>query len=215
MIPLRKATASQSVVLGPFVDPTAGTPVTSLTIANTDVKLLKNGAASVNKNSGGATHRANGYYAVTFDATDTSTVGELMATVSVAGALVVGARFTVVEAPVYDRLFAASADANEAQLDQLQASVDALPLPSDIATYLEVHATLPARFAAIPTEPVNAPVWGVSTGDDWLAFLYALGVHRLEQTADNQSLMNSAGTDAIASAFVSDDGTTAVRDKFQ
>ena len=58
---LRQSTASQDVIIGAFIDDTDfKTPETGLTIANTDIKLMKDGAASVNKNSGGATHRIKG-----------------------------------------------------------------------------------------------------------------------------------------------------------
>ncbi len=107
---LRQATASQSRALGPFIDDTDfKTLKNSLTIANTDIKLVVNGGASANKNSGGATFRINGTYGVTFDATDSATVGELDVTVSVAGALVVFDKFFVVTAAVYDALFASTA----------------------------------------------------------------------------------------------------------
>ena len=107
---LRQSTASQSRALGPFVD--SGdflTPETGLTIANTDIKLVVNGGASANKNSGGGTHRVNGVYGVTFDATDSAVVGEMEVSVVVAGALPVFDKFIVLEEAVYDALFAASA----------------------------------------------------------------------------------------------------------
>jgi hypothetical protein len=86
---LRQSTASQTRLIGPFVDSTDfATPETGLTIANTDIKLSKNGAAEVNKNAGGGTHISLGRYAVTFDATDSNTVGQLHLAVSVAGALI-------------------------------------------------------------------------------------------------------------------------------
>lgn len=108
--PLRQSTASQSRALGPFIDSTDfATPLTGLTIANTDIKLVVNGGASANKNSGGGTHRVNGVYGVTFDATDTATVGELEVNVNVSGALMVFDKFQVLEEAVYDALFAASA----------------------------------------------------------------------------------------------------------
>lgn len=107
---IKQSTASQSRSIGPFVDDTDfKTAETGLTIANTDIKLMINGAASANKNSGGGTHRANGVYGLTFDATDTATVGEIFVSVVVAGALPVFATFVVLEEAVYDALFAASA----------------------------------------------------------------------------------------------------------
>lgn len=107
---LRQSTAGQSRTIGPFVDDTDfKTLENGLTIANTDIKLKKNGATAVNKNSGGATSDVNGMYGVTFDATDTSTAEEFQMSVSVAGALVVVAKFTVLEEAVYDLLFASGA----------------------------------------------------------------------------------------------------------
>jgi hypothetical protein len=107
---LKQSTASQSRMVGVFVDDTDFKTVeTGLTIANTDVKLSKNGAAGVNKNSGGGTHRNNGMYSLTFDATDTDTVGELTGSILVAGALIVVFKFVVLEETVYDALFGTSA----------------------------------------------------------------------------------------------------------
>lgn len=108
--PLRQSTASQSRAIGPFLDDTDfKTAETGLTIANTDIKLVVNGGASANKNSGGGTHRVNGVYGVTFDATDTATVGEMLVSVVVAGALPFSDKFWVVEEAIYDRDHAASA----------------------------------------------------------------------------------------------------------
>jgi len=107
---LKQSTASQSRLVGPFVDDTDfKTLETGLTIANTDVKLSKNGAAGANKNSGGGTHRNNGMYSLTFDATDTDTVGELAGSILISGALVVVFKFTVLEEAIYDDLFGSGA----------------------------------------------------------------------------------------------------------
>lgn len=107
---LKQSTASQTRLIGPFIDDTDfKTPETGLTIANTDIKLSANGGTVANKNSGGATHITTGMWAVTFDATDTATVGELGVAVNVAGALPVYAKFVVLEEAIYDALFAASA----------------------------------------------------------------------------------------------------------
>ncbi|MEO7778503.1 MAG: hypothetical protein ABIY63_13305 [Fibrobacteria bacterium] len=107
---LRQSTASQSRIVGPFVDDTDfKTLETALSIANTDVKIMVNGGASANKNSGGGTHRANGHYSLTFDATDTATVGEFEVAIAMSGALVVKKSFRVLEEVVYDALFAAAA----------------------------------------------------------------------------------------------------------
>jgi hypothetical protein len=108
---LRQSTASQVRTIGPFVgDTDFKTLASALTIANTDIKLKKNGAASANKNSGGATaDGTNGLYQITLDATDTNTVGELLLCVKVAGALVYYANYVVLTAAAYDANFASGA----------------------------------------------------------------------------------------------------------
>jgi hypothetical protein len=104
MIYLKQSTASQEIPLGYFVDSTDGdTEETGLTIANTDLKLWKNGATTLaDKNSGGATHISNGIYYTTLDATDTNTLGPLVIFCHVAGALAVKVECCVLAANIYD-----------------------------------------------------------------------------------------------------------------
>lgn len=138
MIYLRQSTASQSVVIGPFVDSTDGvTAETALSIANTDVRLSKNGANIVSKNSGGGTHDENGWYTITLDATDTNTVGRLQLHVNKTGALAVWHEFQVLEEAVYDLLFAASATGQVTVADFASGIIDAdaLATPGKIALY--------------------------------------------------------------------------------
>ena len=107
---LKQSTASQEVLLGPFLDDTDGkTAETALSIANTDIKLWKEGATSeANKNSGGATHIAGGRYYTVLDATDTGTLGNLEINVHMSGALPVKVRCLVLPANVYDSIVAGS-----------------------------------------------------------------------------------------------------------
>lgn len=108
MILLRQSTASQEVMLGPFVDSTDGvTPENALTIAATDIKVFKAGAtATVNKNSGGATYvtSSNGLYSAVLDATDTNTLGSGSLYVYVVGALPFKQDFTILPGAVFDSL---------------------------------------------------------------------------------------------------------------
>ena len=114
---IKQSTASQNIIIGPFVDDTDyKTPETSLTIANTDIKLCKSGTTAVDKNSGGATHRVNGMYVITLDDTDTSTVGELHISVLVSGALLVTKTCFVLEENIFNAMFAqnsAAFDSNQ------------------------------------------------------------------------------------------------------
>lgn len=110
MIYLKQSTASQSVLIGPFVDDTDGaTPETGLSIANTDIRLSANGGNMAAKNSGGATHDEAGLYSITLDATDTATVGRLQLSVKVTGALYVFHDFQVLEEAIYDSLIGSGA----------------------------------------------------------------------------------------------------------
>lgn len=108
---LRQSTASQVRTIGVFLDDTDfKTLENALTINNTDIVISKAGAADTTKNLGGATaHGAGGIYTLTWDATDTDTVGELFYSVKVAGALVVFGSYTVIEPATYDALFADAA----------------------------------------------------------------------------------------------------------
>lgn len=105
---LRQSTASQSVLIGPFVD-TDGAAVTGLTIDAADIRLSKNGGNIAGKNSGGGTHDELGMYTITLDATDTDTVGRLQLVVAETGALIVRHDYEVIEEAVYDALYASSA----------------------------------------------------------------------------------------------------------
>jgi hypothetical protein len=110
MLFLRQSTASQSVVIGPFVDSTDGnTAETALTVDAADIRLSKNGANIVAKNSGGGTHDELGYYTITLDATDTDTVGRLQLMVHESGALPVYHEYQVLEEATFDMMFASSA----------------------------------------------------------------------------------------------------------
>lgn len=119
MIFLKAATASQEVLLGPFVDSTDGvTAETALSIANTDIKIHVAGATTLaNKNSGGATHISNGNYYAVLDATDTATVGSGCIIVQVSGALAVRTDFCVLPALVYDSLIGGT---DNLQVDAIQ-----------------------------------------------------------------------------------------------
>ena len=159
---LRQSTASQTRTIGPFIDDGDFKSMENgLTIANTDIRLKKNGAASVTKNSGGATADGNnGEYAVTWDATDSDTVGELHWSVLVSGALLAWGIFTVLEEAVYDALFASSAGgyATQASVDAVDTVVDAIKaktdnLPSDPAD----HSLVMAEIAAVKSKTDNLP----------------------------------------------------------
>jgi len=120
MVYLKYATAGQEIPLGYFLDSTDGnTEETGLTIANTDIKLWKNGSSTVaNKNSGGASHISNGIYYATLDDTDTNTLGGLVIFSHVSGALSVRLECCVLPAKIYDSWIAGT-DYQEVDLIQI------------------------------------------------------------------------------------------------
>lgn len=150
---LRQSTASQEILLGPFVDSTDGdTAETGLTIANTDIKLFKHGGTTLtDKNSGGATHISNGYYYAVLDATDTDTVGNLEVHVKVAGALAVNREFIVVEEAVYDAIYASGATVavNVTQINSSANAAARLALSAGVIIPGTVDTT---AFSATTTE---------------------------------------------------------------
>lgn len=136
MIFLKQSTASQEVLLGPFVDSTDGvTAETALTIANTDIKLWVSGATTLaNKNSGGATHISAGNYYAVLDATDTATLGSGAIIVQMSGALAVRHAFTVLPANSFDSLISGS-DVLDVSVTQWTGTTVAAP---DTAGYPKV-----------------------------------------------------------------------------
>lgn len=152
MIPLRQSTAGQVVLLGPMKSEVDFiTNMTGLAIANTDVRLSKSGAAFVAKNSGGGTHRELGWYAFTFDAVDTNTVGSLDIVIQKATALQVFCSCFVFDEPVFDSLYPAGATLGASLAILQNFSFDA------------------SGFVQADTRRMNdAPVLGTgTTGDKW------------------------------------------------
>lgn len=154
MLYLKQSTASQSVLIGPFVDDTDGTTAeTALSIANTDIRLSKNGGNLAAKNSVGATHDEAGWYTITLDATDTNTVGRLQGHVKVTGALMVHFQATVVEEAVYDMLFASGAVAlaTAASLATAQTDLDTLTGSDGVTLATSQPNYAPATASALST----------------------------------------------------------------
>lgn len=141
MIYLRQSTASQEVLLGPFVDATDGvTAETGLTIANTDIKIWKTGATTLaNKNSGGATHISAGNYYAVFDATDSDTIGPLRVVVQVSGALAFFMDLVVLDEAVYDALFGTTALATATNITAA-AGIAVSSIGNDVITAASIQA---------------------------------------------------------------------------
>ncbi len=193
---LKQSTASQVTTIGPFVDDVDFKALEDgLTIANTDIKLKKNGATAVNKNSGGGTSDVHGMYAITFDATDTGTVGNLRVSVKVAGALVVWKDFWVFEEAVFDLLYPAAATGK----------VTVAALDADVITAASIAAN------AITAAKINAAAFtAVKFGADFITAAkiapdacqqFAAHVHRITIANIESDGSADAIADGVPSAY--------------
>jgi hypothetical protein len=170
LFPLKQSTASQEVLLGPFIDDTDGkTAETALSIANTDIKLWKSGGTTEsNKASGGATHIASGRYYAVLDATDTDTLGPLELNVHMAGALPVKLRCIVLTANAYDSLVSGS--------DKLQVDT------AEVSGTVQTAGNLAAMITAVD-DFVDTEVTAIKTKTDQLTFTTAGKVDSTIQAA--------------------------------
>jgi len=116
-----KADTAVTLKIGPFIDDTDGkTAETGLTITQAEVRLSKNGANIAQKNEAtNCTHDELGIYGCPIDTTDTNTEGRLQLWVHKSGALPVFHEYMVVNANVFDSLYAA-ATTDYLQIDALQ-----------------------------------------------------------------------------------------------
>lgn len=152
---LKQSTAA-TVKLGPFVDSTDGvTAETGLTIAQSDIRLSKNGGSfAQSHNAAGATHDENGWYGIPLDTTDTGTLGNLTVAVYTSGALPVWKDFMVVPANIWDSLFGGT---DNLQVDAVQwggTAVASVKIAATLAAE-DVSGNLPADVKAYTVQPTT------------------------------------------------------------
>lgn len=180
---LKQSTASQEIPLGFFVDSTDGdTEETALSIANTDIRLWKQGAtAMANKNSGGATHMSNGLYYCVLDATDTDTLGALVVFVHVAGALPVRVECRVLAANVYDSLVAGT---DNLQVDTVQVTGTS-QTARDLGANIDAAVSTRASQTSVDTvdDFLDTEIAAIKTKTDQLTFTSANKVDATLQAA--------------------------------
>ena len=193
-----KADTAVTIQIGPFVDNTDGTTLESaLTISQTDVRLSKNGANIASKNDAtSCTYDEVGFYSCPINATDTNTEGRLQVVINETGALLVAQSYEVVNAVVYDSLFAVAAT------DYLQTNPIALSTAALDDIWGETLAELGVG-APSATPSVRAAI----------TLLYMYLRNATETTADETRITNNAGT-VITESNLSDDGTTFEKGEF-
>lgn len=180
---LLKQSTAAILKLGPFVDDADFVTLeTSLTIAQGDIQISKNGGAFAQTSDAAptTTHDADGWYPIPLTATDTGTLGRLTVQVHASGALPVWWEGLVVPAAVYDSLVLGT--------DYLP--TDAVQIEGGDATDA-IDARLAAYDAVVPGD-----LSGLSTLD-------ALGVRTAVGLA-------SANLDTQLAAIVEDTGEIGV-----
>lgn len=190
---LRQST-SVDVVLGLFVDQTDGfTPETGLSIAASDVRLKKHGAAWGAKSSGGASHSESGFYTATLSTTDTNTLGTLELYVAVAGARIFQTEYMVLPATVYDSLVAGS--------DRLQVDVEEIGAGIITAASIAADAIGSSEFADSAAAKVADAVWDEARSGHVGSGTFGEGV-----------IVNSIATDAVSTGALAAGVTAEIAD---
>jgi hypothetical protein len=162
---LRQSTAGQEISFGQALDITDGdTEEPGLTIANTDIKLHKEGATTLaSKNAGGATYISNGVYYAVLDATDSDTLGKLSIYIHVAGALSMKEEYMVLPAMIYDSLVLGTDDLDTNVIKVSDTAQTANDNGADINTLL---ARIIGTLAAGTHNPATAAQIAVLS--DWI-----------------------------------------------
>ncbi len=207
---LRQSTAGQVISLGQFLDSTDGdTEENGLTIANTDIKIRKDGATTLaNKTSGGATNISNGVYHATLDATDTSAAGLLEVYVHVAGALSVKAAFDVLTATAYDAKYTGTYNNFDASSD----AVANVTLTATTTTNTDMRGTDSAATAAnLATVDSNVDSILVDTGTTIPAQITALNDVSAAQV--NAEMVDVLTVDTFAEPSSVPSSTSSIKDK--
>lgn len=186
-----KQSTAVTLKLGPFVDSAdAVTAETTLTIAQADVRLSKNGGDIAQKNDAtSATHDEGGWYDVPVNTTDTNTLGRLLVSVQESGALPVWKEYMVVPGQVWDSLFGA---------DALQ--VHAVEMSAGLIT-ASVIATDAIDADAIADNAINA---GAIASDAITAAKIADGAIDAATFATGAITATAIAADAITAAKVAD-----------
>ena len=180
---LRQSTGID-VRIGPAVDATDGvTPETTLDLSTADqAEILKaNGAATVSISAATmvAVTGADGWYDLTLTTAHTDTVGEMVIVIQDSSlCLPIFARFQVVTAAVYDKLFDGSASLNDLSAAQVNAECDTAISDAALATSAAL-ATVDTKVdildGKINTVDNNVDAILVDTGTDIPAALTTVG----------------------------------------
>ena len=158
---LKQNTASQELILGPFVSSTDGlTPKTGLSIASTDINIWKTGSTSLTTCSTAASEIGGGNYCVVLSAADTNTLGPMVLYTKPSGALMVRLELAVLPANVYDSWF--GTDVQDVSVTQWNGTAVHAPGTAGVPL-VDIHDAATATIGTVTTL-TNLP----AVTADWL-----------------------------------------------
>ena len=204
-MPYLKQSTATTLKIGPFLDETTGKDAeTTLTIAQADVRVSKNGADIIQKNeSTTCTHDEIGIYGCPIDITDTDTLGRFQLWVHESGALPVWHEYTIVSANVYDSMIVGT---DKLQVDTVElSSVAAASVNAEVVDVMTTDVTTEMAQVAPPEEPTFQEMW---------AYLYFRLRNKCTTTATEDAMWDNAGTTKLVKAAISDDGTTLTKGEY-
>jgi len=210
---LKQNTASQELLLGPFVSSTDGiTPKTGLSIASTDINIWKTGSTSLTTCSTAASEIGTGNYSVVLAAADTDTLGPMILYVKPSGALIVRLELAVLPANIYDSWF--GSDVQDVSVTQWTGTAVHAPGTAGVPL-VDIHDAASATIGTVTTL-TNLPA--VTT--DWLTAsgVKADAVTKIQTglatptnitagtitTATNVTTVNGIANGAITAAAIAD-----------
>lgn len=217
MASLLKQSTVATIVIGPFVDKTdAVTPETAITIAQTYVKLSKNGGAFAQAaNATNAAHTQSGYYTKTLRAADTDTLGRLNLTVTTtATALPVWHEYMVIPANIYDSLVAGSDLINvnltsiansTVSTSSAQLGVNVVAMNAAVITSTVINANA-IGAAEIASGAITSAKFAAAAITSTVINTAAIGAAQIASAAINSTKIN---TGAITSAKIAADAFNA------
>ena len=206
-----KQSTNVTIVMGPMLNDADGnTPETTLSIAQADIRVSKNGGVYAQTNNAtGATHMEFGRFAVPLDTVDTATLGKVRVDIHKSGALAVWREFTVVPANKYDSLVLGT-DVLHADVTQWLGTAAATPTIAGVPEVDITHLAGTAQsvidlkeFADTGYDPATNKVQGVVLTDTCTTTATATNLTNAPTAGDLTATMK-ASVNTEADAALSD-----------
>lgn len=208
MSQLLKQSTATIIRVGPFLDSSDGYTVeAALSVPQGSIQVAPSGVAfRATTNTAGATYDTLGFYSLTLDSTDLSTLGALIIAVSTAGALPVWERYMVLPANVFDSIVSGS-DYLDVATVQITASVTTGTIAAGAITSngFAANAILsqPVASVAGAVGSVTAPVTA-GTVTDKTSYTLSAGQIVTAGTVSDKTAYSLAAGQVVTAGTVSD-----------